>query len=857
VPDELERLRNALADRYAIESEIGSGGMATVYLAEDLRHHRKVAVKVLRSELAAALGPDRFLREIEIAARLQHPHILPLYDSGEAAGFLYYVMPYVSGESLRARLSREGELPIAEAVRILRDVADALAHAHGESVVHRDIKPDNVMLSGRHALVTDFGVAKAVSEATGRNQLTTAGVALGTPAYMAPEQAAADPNIDHRADVYALGALAYELLSGRPPFTGTTPQMVLSAHITQAPDPVTRHRASVPPALEQLVMRCLEKKPADRWQSVEELLPQLEALTTPSGGITPAQTTPVSAVRPKRTGAIVGAVAAFAILGALGAWYLIAGRGSPLEGSRVVVAPFEDLTGDPEYADLGRIAANYVTQKLQETDLVSIVPAMDVAGIAFSSARDLAQQTGAGLVIAGDYYLDGDSLFFRSEIIDAAKGEVLSAPALAGAARADRMAAVEALRQRVLGALAMHVDPEIADWVTAMSSAPTFEAYREWTICMQSFTIRAFADAVEHCSNAYAADTSFLDVLGILAVAHNNRGEYALADSVATVLSGRQERLAGLSRLTAQWLRALLNGDVSEQLRLVRAAQQEESVPVGWKYQLGLDATRNNRPREAIEALERMDPDQGVFRDWFSYWTVLAGAYHMVGDHEGELEVARMGRERHRDELAVLNTEVRALIGLGRVDEALALLEQSLTLEAPGYTPAGSMRLAALELRAHGFPDDAAPLLERAVAWYRALPPARLAEQRRSLAYALFCQGGLEEAEELYRQLRVEEPETVGHLGHLGVIAARAGRPADARAIADSLAAWDVPYTRGQHTFYRAGIAAWLGDKERAVALLQQAFREGSAFSVGLHTDPKLQPLWDHAPFREFLRPRG
>ncbi len=298
--DPLERLTTALADRYSIEREIGSGGMATVYLAHDLRHDRQVAVKVLRPDLAAALGPERFLREIKIAAQLQHPNILPLHDSGEADGFLYYVMPYVEGQSLRDRLVKEGELPIGDAVRVLRDVVDALTEAHANGVVHRDIKPENILLRGRHALVTDFGVAKAVSEATGREQLTTAGVALGTPAYMAPEQASADPHLDHRVDIYAVGAVAYELLTGRPVFMGTTPQQVLSAHVTEAPQPVTKHREAVPSALEAVVMRCLEKKPADRWQSAEELLPQLEALTTPSGGMTPTDTRPVETMAGRR-----------------------------------------------------------------------------------------------------------------------------------------------------------------------------------------------------------------------------------------------------------------------------------------------------------------------------------------------------------------------------------------------------------------------------------------------------------------------------------------------------------------------------------------------------------------------------
>jgi tetratricopeptide (TPR) repeat protein len=268
--------------------------MATVYLAEDLRHRRKVALKVLREDLAATLGTERFHREIQIAARLQHPNILPLLDSGEAADFLYYVMPYVEGQSVRERLAREGALPVGDTVRILRDVVDALTEAHVHGVVHRDIKPENIMLRGRHALVTDFGVAKAVSEATGRQTLTTAGVALGTPAYMAPEQATADPHLDHRVDIYALGAVAYELLTGRPVFMGTTPQMVLAAHVTEAPVPITRYRETVPRALEALVMRCLEKRPADRWQSAEELLPQLEALATPSGGMVPTDATVIS-----------------------------------------------------------------------------------------------------------------------------------------------------------------------------------------------------------------------------------------------------------------------------------------------------------------------------------------------------------------------------------------------------------------------------------------------------------------------------------------------------------------------------------------------------------------------------------
>jgi len=276
--DTLARLKVALEARYDVADELGEGGMARVYLAKDLKHHRQVAIKVLRPEIAVSLGRSRFLREIEIAANLNHPHILALFDSGDADGFLYYVMPLVEGETLQDRLDQEGELPIAEVVRVLQDVVDALAYAHDKGVIHRDIKPSNVMLAGRHAVVTDFGIAKAVWEASTTTAATRVGTALGTPAYMAPEQATGEPVVDHRADIYSIGVLAYHLLTGRGPFEGSTAAARMAAQLTKEPAPVSSYRPNVPGELELLVMRCLERRPADRWQSAHEMLLRLQAL---------------------------------------------------------------------------------------------------------------------------------------------------------------------------------------------------------------------------------------------------------------------------------------------------------------------------------------------------------------------------------------------------------------------------------------------------------------------------------------------------------------------------------------------------------------------------------------------------
>jgi serine/threonine-protein kinase len=269
------RLTEVFRGTYDIDREVGRGGMATVYLATDVKHDRPVALKVLRPELTLALGGDRFPREIQIVAQLSHPHILPLHDSGERGGFLYYVMPYVDGQSLRARLRSEGKLSVEESIRILREIADALAYAHGRGIIHRDIKPENVMISGRHALVMDFGVAKAVSAASSE-PLTTVGIALGTPTYMSPEQAMGQPDIDARSDIYALGILGYEMLAGAPPFVRDTPQALLSAQVIEPPKPVTEIREHIPGALGDLVMRCLAKDPADRWPDAEEVHRRLE-----------------------------------------------------------------------------------------------------------------------------------------------------------------------------------------------------------------------------------------------------------------------------------------------------------------------------------------------------------------------------------------------------------------------------------------------------------------------------------------------------------------------------------------------------------------------------------------------------
>ena len=355
---DLARVREALADHYRIERVLGEGGMATVYLADDLKHHRRVAVKVMRPELASSLGAGRFLREIEIAARLSHPHILPVFDSGETAGFLYYVMPHVKGESLRDRLQREGSLPVDEALQLAQEVADALGYAHREGVIHRDVKPANVMLSEGHALVADFGIARAADEG---QALTGTGLAVGTPQYMSPEQASGERDIDARSDVYALGATMYEMLAGAPPYVGPTPRAVLAMALTEECTPLPEVRPDVPAAVAAVVAKAMAREPDARYAYGAELAQALaharEARLVDSagraaagrGGESVAGARPPAARSRIRRRHLIGAAALLLLAVVLAGVFLLRSRGPAAglgRGIRLAVLPFENR-GDP------------------------------------------------------------------------------------------------------------------------------------------------------------------------------------------------------------------------------------------------------------------------------------------------------------------------------------------------------------------------------------------------------------------------------------------------------------------------------------------------------------------------------
>jgi serine/threonine-protein kinase len=552
----LERLKTALADFYTLEHELGRGGMATVYLARDLKHDRAVAVKVLHPELAAALGPERFLREIRTTARLQHPHILTVLDSGEAAGHLWYTMPYVRGESLRARIRREVQLPVDHAVELARQIALALDYAHREGIVHRDIKPENILLSEGQALVADFGLAKAVE--TAGEQLTATGIAVGTPQYMSPEQATSGQT-DTRTDVYALGCVLYEMLAGEPPFTGRTPQAVMAKRVLEPVPHVRTLRDTVPDALEQVLTKALARSPADRFQSAGEVA---RALSLPTG-VAPLTSRPGLA---RRKAAAVGAALVLIGLGAAATQYLTMRPREPTpeetlleagilaQRERLLLADFGTRQVD---SSLGGVLTEAFRIDLAQSPVVTLVPPGQVAEVLArmerpdtarldpALAREIAVREGIKAVVTGEIARAGPQYLLSAQVIAAKDGEVLAAHRVTAPDSTRLIAAVDELSRELrarVGESLSSIDREPPlDRVTTAS----LPALRQYSAAVRAGDHEGnYEKAIAYLEDAVALDTGF-------AMAYRTLGMYAFnVGRLDRVLEGYGAAMRRLDRLT-------------------------------------------------------------------------------------------------------------------------------------------------------------------------------------------------------------------------------------------------------------------------------------------------------------------
>jgi len=577
------QLNELLHGRYAVEREIGRGGMAIVFLARDLKHNRPVALKVLNPEVSSSIGEERFLREIQIAARLSHPYILSLHDSGGSDGILYYVMPYVEGESLRDRLARERQLPVNEAIGIARQVADALEYAHRLGVVHRDIKPENILLQERQALVADFGVAYAVNAAA-EGRLTATGVSVGTLAYMSPEQLAADPETDARADIYSLGCVLYEMLAGELPFQGMSAAGMLARKATQAPAPLRAMRDTVPESVERAVMRALAKSPADRFATAGEFAESLAVVSRP-----------VRARFRRRTVAIAVAVFVFVTAGV--AWVVSGGVSvsgpAAATATRLAVLPFA-FHGRESPSPMADGMVHLLSRNLdgllsmQTADPSTVITIVKRSGgglIDTARARTIAKRLGARLYVLGSIHVVGSRLRILATLFDESSGAPQGAQATVEGDTtelfqlADRLtAAIVAQRPRSAGA-------RLAG--TAATTTQSLAALKEYLEAEEHLRDARFDSALAGYRRAVAADSTFALAHYRMAVAAGLSFRWSIALEPAERALSFAERLGERDRRLLNAYHAFLLGRADDAERQYTSILSEYPDDLEARFLLG------------------------------------------------------------------------------------------------------------------------------------------------------------------------------------------------------------------------------------------------------------------------------
>jgi hypothetical protein len=874
--DPIARLTAALGRRYTIERELGRGGMGTVYLAMDRKHGRKVAIKVLPPDVAAALGSERFLREIQIVAQLSHPHILPLHDSGQAGGLLYYVMPYVQGESLRSRLEREGQLPVGDALEIARQIADALSSAHGGGVIHRDVKPENILLAGYptggrpgtgwHALLADFGVAKVsrtnvlALDAKAPELRTDTGLPLGTIAYASPEQAAGSRGIDARSDIYSLGCVLYEMLVGDSPDGGPSALKILERRFAVQPPAVGSLRAGVPGWVDRALARALARDPAERFANAAEFREALSAPSATESGSYAGVPAGARAVRRPQLVWMATGAATLALIGTAVAF--LPRQGPKLEAKRadpkqVVVAGFENKTGDSALGPVGSIAIDYIARGLAATRLLhevydaraTALEAGQQVRIGLASGRQLARLVGAGTVLGGSYYLEGDSLHFETQLIEASTGKLILALEPVVGPSGNKTRIIEALRQRVMGGFATVFGSEFEDW-KAGSIPPSYDAYQEMITAGDDLWVFRSDLAAEHLHRAIARDPDYSGAKAQLAHALADMGLCEEVDSVARSLEPEIGGLAPADRGVLAYARAQCRLDREGQVAAAKDVLAIAPHSVGFTVLGGINAIELGRPREGLAILLGLDADRVPLSDQQRriYWSFVGYAYHDLGDFRKQLDVgARISDEAEAN--------VRALAGLG--DSGAVRRVVSGWLEHADSTGVAfdKAECAALELRAHGAPATAAALLEEIVA---RRGPGRTAEAEAgpclwNLFTVHYYAGHWQEARAAYARRLSEDSTDVKAHAAMAALAVRRGDRVELEQQTSWLARHD---DRGLARLGLARVAALQGRREDAVALLARALKRGLERHF-LHIDPDLESLRDYPPYQELMRPKG
>jgi tetratricopeptide (TPR) repeat protein len=860
------------ADRYEIIESLGIGGMGKVYRVFDKKLEGEIALKLIKPEIASDRKTlDRFRNEIKLARDIAHRNVCRMYELMDFEDRHFITMEYVSGQDLKGLIRQTGQLAMPTALSITKQICEGLSEAHRLGVVHRDLKPSNIMIDKQgSARIMDFGIARSLKT----KGITRAGAMIGTPEYISPEQVEGK-EVDQRSDLYSLGVILYEMVTGSVPFEGETPLSIARMHADEEPQDPKSINPQISDDLSHLILRCLEKDKENRYQSAGELITELGNIEKgmPSTAREIPKRKPVTSREITVTlglkKIIIPAVVVLALLISM-VFIFFKSRGLDVDPNRVVVAAFENKTGDTSLDSLGGVAADWITQEISQTGLVEVVlgitgiESIEAMGIEkgrlqeITQLRTLAKETGAGIVVSGAYYLVDDALRFQTNVTDVSQGKIIYAIQPIIGQRNSPKQVIAELYQRIMGALALHFDPI---WpLMPGEKPPKFEAYQEFKTGIDSFGVD-YKQSLRHFLRAREIDPTFDRLLMWIVFSYGNDGRYKEAVSFIDTMNQKREKLIPYYRSMLDFSKARYQGHTDEALRNLRQALMAAPYHGNTIYLSALYALRMNRPQETVDIYEekkeiifRITDSRLMTRNWI--YKDLSHAHHMLGNYEKELEVAIQGRKIYPELLEMRQNEIRALVGLGKIKEVQKIIDECASaISSQGDTPGDIMVLAARELYAHDHEEIAQEIADRAVRWYQSLPSE--SDNRYDLAEALYVAKRWDEAKTIFKELTKEDPENFHYKGYLGTLAARSGEKDLAQRISLELGEIDRPYLFGRPSLWCARISALLGENQRAVEFLRDAFSQGLFYTVRLHRDMDLEPLRDYPLFIELLMPKG
>jgi serine/threonine protein kinase len=862
---------NQTISHYKIIAKLGEGGMGLVYKAFDMKLKRNVALKLLPRNLTTDEElKKRFIKEAVAASSFEDKNICIIHEIDETDdGQLFIVMGYYEGETLKERLEK-GPLDVDAALDITIQTTEGLSAVHKKKIIHRDIKPANLIITKDGIVkILDFGIAKLKD----RTRLTKVGGTLGTASYMSPEQASGK-EIDHRTDIWAVGIVLYEMLTSAPPFRGDYEQAVIYSILNETPEKVRAINPDVPEELERIVVKLLEKNRDARYSDFKALLIDLKKLKEKlknNGQTLPDQKQKKHKqrhIKSKKKAIVVSSIIFFVIIlvTVLLFKFKTIPENSALVPNRVVVSSFENLTGDSKLDIIGYIAADWITECLSSLEEIEVIPTLAVmeamemmkseGGSVGKNQINLARTTESSLIIYGSYYLEEKELVVKASLTDIRKNKLLDVFEPERGSKSKPTEIINLLSQKIMGAVAARFSS--LDGFAFYKKPPNYDAYCEFIEGKRAFGDN-YALSIQSFEKALQLDPEFLMPKLWLSFAYDNMTRYEEANKLREELNQKRDQLSTFERTVLDWGGLMSRGNFLEALRVIQKVQNISPSSNTINYITMLTAYLANRPEEAIHHYNSLNPKAINYSIWTTSWryNILCSAYYMLDRHKEELETAELALRYFPESKAIWNAKVRSLIALKRLDAMEIALNEVSAVKLRFGSANEVVMEAAIELRIQGYTERAEKLALDVIKYHENMESLSPDDSLYYIDALSIGNQRWENIEPKIKKIVAKHPDDIQCEGILGVVYAHLGKKEKALEISHRLKNMKNPFLNGYASYWKARIAAVLGDKDQAVKLLAQAFSEGMGHGAWQMREIDFLPLRGYQPFEEIIRPAG